>query len=167
MLPAYKQPDARLDLLDSQGVQWAILLPTFGVSVEEYMADDVEQTYANLRAFNRWLEDDWGYVHRDRLFTPPLPVAAGAGARHRGARPGARSRGPHRAFAALSVGAARAAPSPTPYYDPFWARLNEAQIPVAFHISDLRYGDLAVRMGDDPGGQRAGDVGVPVGLPPR
>ena len=149
MLPAYKQPDARLDLLDSQGVEWAILLPTFGVSVEEYMVDDIEQTYANLRAFNRWLEDDWGYVHQDRLFTPPLlsllereqaieelDRVLEAGARIVHLRPCPWG-GEGRSIA-------------DPYYDPFWARLNEAQIPVAFHISDLRYGDLAVRMGDDP-----------------
>lgn len=149
MLPAYKQPDARLDLLDSQGVEWAILLPTFGVSVEEYMVDDIEQTYANLRAFNRWLEDDWAYAYQDRLFTPPLlslldrehaieelDRVLEAGARIVHLRPCPWG-GEGRSIA-------------DPYYDPFWARLNEAQVPVAFHISDLRYGDLAVRMGDDP-----------------
>ncbi|WP_420639898.1 amidohydrolase family protein [Candidatus Poriferisocius sp.] len=149
MLAAYQQPDARLELLDRQGVDWAILLPTFGVSVEEYMVDDVDQTYANLRAFNRWLEDDWGFAHRDRLFAPPLlsllhreqaiaeldrVLAAGARIVHLRPCPWG---GEGRSIA-------------DPYYDPFWARLNEARIPVAFHISDLRYGDLAVRMGDDP-----------------
>ncbi len=150
MLAAYKQPDARLDLLDSQGVGWAVLLPTFGVSVEEYMVGDVEQTYANLRAFNRWLEDDWGYAHQNRLFAPPLlslldrehAVAEldrvlEAGARIVHLRPCPWG-GEGRSIA-------------DPYYDPFWARLNEARIPVAFHIADYRYGELATRMGDDPG----------------
>ena len=104
MLPAYKQPDARLELLDSQGVEWAILLPTFGVSVEEYMVDDVEQTYANLRAFNRWLEDDWGLRLPRPTVHPAASIAARPRARHRGTRSGAGRRGPHRAPAALPVG---------------------------------------------------------------
>ena len=34
MLPAFQHRDARLALMDDQGVECAILLPTFGVGVE-------------------------------------------------------------------------------------------------------------------------------------
>ncbi len=48
------------------------MLPTFGVSVEQYMMDDVEQTYANLRSFNRWMEEEWGFGADGRIVAPPL-----------------------------------------------------------------------------------------------
>src|SRR5258708_2263114 len=59
--PAFTDRSARLALMDAQGVEAAIMLPTLGVSVEYDMRDDVDLTYASLRALNRWLEEDWGY----------------------------------------------------------------------------------------------------------
>ena len=67
MLPAFQHRDARLALMDDQGVECAILLPTFAVGVEHCMMDDVEQTYANLRSFNRWLEEEWGFGGDGRI----------------------------------------------------------------------------------------------------
>ena len=38
-----------------------------------------------------------------------------------------------------------------PGYDPLWARLNEARVPVAFHINDTRYAELwSVQWGEQP-----------------
>ena len=68
----YRDRDARMALLDVQGVDATFLFPSLGVCVEPYMEDDAKQTYANLSAFNRWLEDDWGYAYRDRLFAAPM-----------------------------------------------------------------------------------------------
>ena len=36
------------------------------------MMDDPDQMYANFRAFNRWLEEEWGYGTDGRIFSPPL-----------------------------------------------------------------------------------------------
>ena len=49
----------------------------FGGSVAQLRAvatsvDDVELTYASLRAFNRWLEEDWGYGDDGRIFAVPM-----------------------------------------------------------------------------------------------
>ncbi len=148
MLAAFQHRDARLGLMDEQGVECAILLPTFGVSVEHCMIDDVEQTYANLRSFNRWLEEEWGFAGDGRIVSPPLlslldrdlalqeldrVLAAGARLVH--LRPG-------------PIGNGR---SPAdPWYDPFWARINEAQVPVAFHIADNRYDEVSAAWGEDP-----------------
>ena len=147
MLAAFQHRDARLALMDEQGVECAILLPTFGVSVEHCMIDDVEQTYANLRSFNRWLEEEWGFGD-GRIVSPPLlslldrdlavqeldrVLAAGARLVH--LRPG-------------PIGNGR---SPAdPWYDPFWARINEARVPVAFHIADNRYDEVSAAWGEDP-----------------
>ena len=72
MLPAYKNRDARVALLDEQGVEAAVLFPTMAVTVENLMLDDVELSYASLRSFNRWLADDWGWAYQDRIFCAAL-----------------------------------------------------------------------------------------------
>jgi hypothetical protein len=43
--PAFIERPARLALMDDQGVEAAVMLPTLGVAVEHDMADDVELTY--------------------------------------------------------------------------------------------------------------------------
>jgi hypothetical protein len=58
--PSFVDRAARLRFLDAQGIDAAILFPTLGVVVEHALHHDVDGTYANLRAFNRWLEEDWG-----------------------------------------------------------------------------------------------------------
>ncbi len=147
MLPAFQRRDARLALMDEQGIEASVLLPTFGISVEEYMVGDPEQLYANLRSFNRWLEEEWGYAD-GRIFAPPLlslvdldlaveelDRVLAAGARMIHLRPG-------------PIGNGR---SPAdPHYDPFWSRVDDAGIPVAFHIADSRYPDVSLAWGEAP-----------------
>ena len=70
--PAFVNRDARLALMDKQGIESVFLYPTLGVCVEHFMKDDPEQTYANLRAFNRWLDEDWGFDHQGRIYAAPV-----------------------------------------------------------------------------------------------
>jgi hypothetical protein len=70
--PEFCSKPARLALMDTQGVEAAILLPTLGVSVEYDMRRDTGLLYASLRAFNRWLEEDWGYGADGRVFAVPM-----------------------------------------------------------------------------------------------
>jgi predicted TIM-barrel fold metal-dependent hydrolase len=139
--PEFTSKAARLALMDTQGVEAAILLPTLGVAVEYDMRGDPGLLYASLRAFNRWLEEDWGYGADGRVFAVPmlslvdldeatkeLRRVINAGARIVHVAPGPVAGGP---------GAGR---SPAdPYYDPFWATAAEAGIPVAFHVSNSGY----------------------------
>jgi predicted TIM-barrel fold metal-dependent hydrolase len=146
--PEYRDRDRRLALMDAQGVEAALLLPSLGVTLEHFMKDDVEQTTANLRAFNRWLEEDWGFAYRGRIFAVPLLslldldwavrelewlLARGARALH--LRPGP-----------------QAGRSPAdPRFDPFWARIDEAGIPVVFHSSESGYNELySTAWGEEP-----------------
>ena len=62
MLPEYKDRALRLALMDEQGIEATILFPTFAVAVPAVMVDDPVQLYANFRAFNRWLDEEWGYA---------------------------------------------------------------------------------------------------------
>jgi predicted TIM-barrel fold metal-dependent hydrolase len=137
--PAYVDRNARLALMDDQGIESCFIFPTLGVCVEHFMKDDVEQTYANLRAFNRWLEDDWGFDYQHRIYAAPLlslldrdaAVADLEWALARGAR-----------MIHLRAGPAFGRSPADPYFDPFWARVNEAGLTVAFHIGEAGYNEL-------------------------
>ena len=71
-LPASQDRSLRLKLMDEQGVEAALLFPTLAVGIEHELRHDAPALYANLRSFNRWLEDDWGYGHDGRSIGVPL-----------------------------------------------------------------------------------------------
>jgi predicted TIM-barrel fold metal-dependent hydrolase len=146
----YRDRDARIAVLDQQGIRAALLFPTMGVGVEEALRNDVPALMATLRAFNRWLEEDWGFQYRGRLFGVPLialsdPDQAAQEVEwclNRGAR-------------MLHL---RPAPVPTPtgprspgdrMFDPVWARIDEAGVPVALHLGDSGYQRLNARWGEN------------------
>jgi predicted TIM-barrel fold metal-dependent hydrolase len=139
--PEYRDRDARLRKLDEQGLGKALLFPTLGCGLEEALRHDVEATHAVLGAFNRWLDEDWGFAYRERLFAVPMLSLAD----------------PRAAVAELEWVLGRGArlvylrPAPVPKpsgsaslgdaeHDPFWARVAEAGVPVAFHTGDSGYG---------------------------
>src|ERR1700761_2809434 len=69
--PAYRNRDARIELMDSQGMQGAIFLPTLGVGMEQALIHDVPALLAAFRSFNRWMNDDWGFAYKERIFAAP------------------------------------------------------------------------------------------------
>ena len=69
--PAYRQRDARLELMDRQNLGATFMFPTLGVGMEEALRDDFPAMLAAFRAFNRWLEEDWGFAYRERIFAAP------------------------------------------------------------------------------------------------
>ena len=40
------------------------------------LADNIEALYANVRAFNRWMHEEVGFAHRNRMFLPPYIALA-------------------------------------------------------------------------------------------
>ncbi len=146
--PAYQNREDRLALMDIQGLEGIVIFPTIGVTVEHQLSKNPENLYANLHSFNRWLEETWGFNYRDRIIAPPLismldldraveqlDWALERGARLIGLRPGP-FYGRHPA---------------DPYFDPFWSRVNEAGIGVAFHITESGYNEMmSVHYGEDP-----------------
>jgi predicted TIM-barrel fold metal-dependent hydrolase len=148
MLPAYQDREARLALMDDQGIEAAILLPSLAVCVEQPISADPELTAAVLRAFNRWLEDDWGYAWRERIFAVPLvsllDVDAACAELDRVLARGAR-------LVHLKTGPVAGRSPADPVFDPFWARVEEAGIPVVFHIGDSGYPEMfGPAWGEDP-----------------
>jgi len=132
--PEWFDREARLATMDAQGLDGVWLFPSQGVCMEGQMQPDIEAAVAVYRAFNRWLDDDWGFAHRDRIFGVPyltlsdvegaieeLDWVLGRGARVVAIRPGP-------AFTP------QGSKSPAdPMFDPFWARVAEAGIVVATH----------------------------------
>ena len=58
--------------MDRQGLDGCFLFPTLGVGMEEALAEDPEALVAAFTAFNRWLEEDWGYAYKERIFAAPM-----------------------------------------------------------------------------------------------
>ncbi len=140
--PAFRHPKERLDVLDEQGLQACLMFPTLASLIEERLKDDPELTQVAVHAFNQWLYEDWTFDYKGRIFTTPivtpctleggiaeLELALDRGAKAVLMRPGpvANLRGPRSPF--------------LPEYDPFWARVEEAGVPVALHASDSGYQD--------------------------
>jgi predicted TIM-barrel fold metal-dependent hydrolase len=134
--PEFIAKPARLACMDRQGLEATILLPTLGVSVEYDMRDDVELSYASLRAFNRWLEEDWGYGDDGRIFAVPmlslLDIDSAMAELHRVIGAGAR-------MVHLCPGPIAGRSPADPHFDPFWATVAEAGVPVVLHVSNSGY----------------------------
>jgi predicted TIM-barrel fold metal-dependent hydrolase len=139
-IPAFREPAPRVELMDEQGIDRALMFPTLASLVEERMRDDPELTHAAIHALNEWLHETWTFNYQDRIFTTPvitLPIVDRAIAElewvvERGARvvlirpaPVPGYRGP-RSFG-------------LPEFDPFWEKVVEAGVLVAMHSSDSGY----------------------------
>jgi len=133
----YRDRDARVAVIEEQGLEAVWLFPTLGMIYEEPLKDDPGAVAHTFRAFNRWLEEDWGFAYRDKIFTAPyisladpawaveeLEWALDKGARMIVMRPAAPTTdsGRHSPFDAM--------------FDPFWARLNESGVTLVLHASD-------------------------------
>src|SRR5437660_11234242 len=70
--PEYRGRSERLAVMDRQGVDFTWLLPSLGLGLEEMLLDDPEVLYAIFRAYNSWLDEDWGYDRDGRIQTGPL-----------------------------------------------------------------------------------------------
>lgn len=137
--PAYQDRAARLAVMDEQGVECALLFPTFGVTWEHALRDDPETTFASARAFNLWLEEDWGFAHENRIFAVPLlsliDVRLAVAELERLLARGAR-------MVHLLAGPVNGRSPGAPHFDPVWSRLAEARVPVAYHAAESGYNEL-------------------------
>jgi predicted TIM-barrel fold metal-dependent hydrolase len=139
LLPEWTSRSARISTMDDQGVEATLLFPTLGISVEHYLRSDVDALYANLHAFNRWLDEDWGFAHQERVFAAPMlslrdperAVEELEWVLARGAR-----------VACMKPGHAHHRSPAHPMFDPFWARVEEAGLVMAFHIGESGYNEF-------------------------
>jgi len=139
MDPAFQRREERLARMDEQGVEAAFLFPTLGVCVEHFLRDDVELSYANLRAFNRWLDETWGYAWQGRIFASPVlslldpdeALRDLEGFLARGAR-----------LVNVRTGPAGGRSPADPVFDRVWSLANEAKLAIAYHVGEAGYNEL-------------------------
>ena len=138
--PEYRDRDARLKVMDQQGVGATWLFPTLAVGIEVAYQPDIAACLATLRAFNRWLLEDWGFAYKGRIFAAPVISLSDVDwaleevewCIRNGAKIITMRNGPiYTATGHTSPGA--------PQFDPIWARLEEANIVVAPHAGDDGY----------------------------
>jgi predicted TIM-barrel fold metal-dependent hydrolase len=139
--------DARLALMDEQNMEACIVFPNTAVYVDGVVHDEAV-AYANLRSFNTWFDEEWGFNHQDRIYAPPFvsfrnvdrAVEEVEWALERGAR-----------VFNLTTGHAFGRNPTDPRFDPIWSRLNEASAVVAYHLTECRYNrDVSSLWGDNP-----------------
>ena len=98
--------------------------------MEGFISDDVGMLYDCFHAFNRWVADDWGFAYRNRIFAAPYlsmldlerAIAELDWAIEQGAR-----------LITIRPGPAYGRSPADPYFDPFWARIEEAGVLVTYH----------------------------------
>ncbi len=141
--PEYRDRAVRLQVMDEQGMEGCWMFPTLGVGMEVVLRhEDPEACLAAFRAFNRWLDEDWGFAYQDRMFAAPYlslidldaAVAELEWCINRGAR----------VIVMLPAPVAVRGGTTSPFteeYDPFWARAAEAGITVTMHGGDSGYND--------------------------
>lgn len=138
--PEYRDREARLKVMDAQGVEFTWLLPSLGLGLEEMLLDDHDALYGIFRAYNRWLDEDWGYDRDGRIQTGPLislldPAEAEAdmklaienGARFVTFRP-----------APVDVPGKPRSPGDK-LHDRVWAMAADADVVIAIHAADSGY----------------------------
>jgi predicted TIM-barrel fold metal-dependent hydrolase len=138
--PEYRDRDARLAVMDQQGMAGAIFLPTLGVGMEQALREDVPALRHAFRAFNRWLNEDWGFAYAGRIFAAPyislidpdFAVSELEFALEHDARFVVMVGGP------VITPAGGRSPA-DPMFDAFWARASEAGITVLYHGGESHY----------------------------
>jgi predicted TIM-barrel fold metal-dependent hydrolase len=147
--PAYRDRDIRLKVMDDQRIDGALFFPTLGVGMEEALRDDLPAARAAFRAFNRWLEEEWGFHYRERIFAAPYLTLSDVGecvqelerVLDRGARLVIFQYGPVRTPEGFK--------SPgDPVFDPVWARVEEAGIVAGYHGGDSAYSQIPAMWGE-------------------
>ena len=143
-LPAFREPAPRLQLMDEQGIDRALMFPTLAILLEERLKDDPDLIQVIVHALNEWMYETWQFNYEGRIFATPV-IAMGLVDQaleelewviERGARcvlirpapvPGLRG--------TLSPG--------LPEFDPIWERIQEAGLLVGMHASDSGYSQIA------------------------
>ena len=83
--PGFRNAEARIGLLDEQGVDYALMLPTLASLIEERMKDDPDLAADVIHGLNRWMVDEWPFAAVNKW----IVVQEGAGVQE-GVRMGGR-----------------------------------------------------------------------------
>ncbi|KOS55250.1 amidohydrolase family protein [Rhodococcus rhodochrous] len=134
--PEYLDREKRLIQLGEQQIEKSIMYPGgWGLLAEAYL-DATDPLYDNIESFNKWIDEDWGFNYKDTIYAPAMismrDLDRACQELDRVLDKGAR-------FVVLPAGPAYGRSPGDPYFDPFWARINEAKAVVCYHISEFYY----------------------------
>jgi len=132
----YLDKDVRLVQLAEQQIEKSIMYPGGWALLAEPFLDDTEALYDNYESFNKWIDEDWGFNYQDTIYAPAMMslrnLDRAVAELDRVLAAGAR-------FIYLPAGPAYGRSPGDPYFDPFWARVNEAKAVICYHISEFHY----------------------------
>lgn len=139
-IDAFREPRARLELMDEQGISASLMFPTLASLVEERFRDDPDAIHAIVHSLNQWLHETWGFNYENRIFTTPvitLPIVEKALEEldwviERGAKCVLIRPAPVPGFrGSRSFG--------LPEFDPVWQKIVDNNLLVGMHSSDSGY----------------------------
>ncbi len=127
--------NARLAKLDEFGVEGSVLYPGSFISSVGYYSPDRDGN-AVFHAYNRYLHEQWGFNADERIYSAPLLTLWDLETSVQEAewliREGAR-------VVCMPMGPANDKSPAHPDFDPVWARLNEAGVVIAYHVSEATF----------------------------
>lgn len=127
--------DARLKKMDEFGVEACTMFIGEMVACISYL-DEPKATNAILHSYNRWMLDEWGFSYKDRIYSTPIVSLVDLDLAIKEAKwlisNGVR-------VIIMPMGPINGKSPADPYFDPFWAILNEAKICVTYHVSEAIY----------------------------
>jgi predicted TIM-barrel fold metal-dependent hydrolase len=134
---SYQNRDHRIAVMDAQGIEATIMFPTsVGTVIWRNNLDDPEANIANVRAYNRWADETWGFSYHDRILTPAalglVDLDAGLAELDRVIAAGART-------VLVPPGPLYNRAPGDPIYDPLWSRIEEAGVRPVVHLNHTRY----------------------------
>ena len=156
--PEYTDRTRRLALMDEWGIDATVMFPSSGLVSDAQMGTQPEAACATATAFNRWIEEDWGFEHEGRIFSAafislqslPMAVVELERVLALGAR-----------VVQVRLGPVNGMSPAHPHFDPFWARVQEAGVPVALHITASGYEKVISEMwGEDADAEHARRSGL-------
>lgn len=138
--PAYRELEPRIELMNEQGIDRALMWPTLASLVEERLRNDPAAITAIISALNKWMYETWTFNFDNRVFATPVITLCYL----------------DKAIEELEWVTERGAkivlirPAPVPgekgmrsfalkEFDPFWELMQEKGTLVGMHASDSGY----------------------------
>jgi predicted TIM-barrel fold metal-dependent hydrolase len=140
----------RLKKMEQQGLDAIIQVPTMAVMMEPDSASMSDEAwFANLRSFNRWVEEEWGFGADGKVYSVPLislrDPAMAVQEVERLAQLGAK-------FVGLAkIGPVNGKSPADASFDPVWAAAQANDMTVVFHIGNSGYTEMfSAQWGENP-----------------
>jgi predicted TIM-barrel fold metal-dependent hydrolase len=137
--PYMMHKNPRLQLMDTQSIQACVMLPTLGVTVQHHLSKHAEIEYPTLRAFNRWVEEEWGFGSDKRIYAAACltlnHLDSAVKELERLIKTGVK-------LIHLPCGPVNGRSPADPYFDRFWAKVEEAGVLISFHIGETSANEI-------------------------